>query len=571
MHVQLLLGALVLVHVCADAISDAAINTATITGSFCTAQKAANIVPEWRGLKHRVIQSKSAYPAETNKKTPTEVMVVFVLTKYLILTIINRNQRRSHNQKIQLMKVSIRRLLIALALVLPWNIFAQGTAFTYQGLLNNGASPASGSYDMTFTLFAANTGGVAIAGPVTNSATIVSNGLFTALVNLGPGAFIGASNWLEIAVRTNGAGTFNTLAPRQQVTPTPYAVTAENVIGLTTQNATNITSGTLADARLSSNVALRNASQTFTGQNTFSSGVVANTIAPASQLTIAGDILMSGGANVYHNFSLTGGNSAGFLYGSYPAFGDGIHLGYNFYADNSGTTHIPNTGGGTSRITVGYGSISLLTGGVNLAPSSGVTINSEGYVGIGTAAPADQLDVNGYIHCDLGINLTGDGTTQNWYIEDYGGGLEFLNYDAGDVGALIYATDGSYHQFSDVRMKRDITNLDNTLDRLLQLRPVSYRFRSAPKNAPLSLGLIAQEVQPLFPEVVGEGPNGMKDLAYSELVPVTIRSIQELNQKLETQLKQRDTEIQDLKDSNDALAKQLNQLQAAVQALQEKK
>ena len=513
-------------------------------------------------------------------------MVVFVLTKYLILTIINRNQRRSHNQKIQLMKVSIRTLLIALALVLPWNIFAQGTAFTYQGLLNNGASPASGSYDMTFTLFAANTGGVAIAGPVTNSATIVSNGLFTALVNLGPGAFIGASNWLEIAVRTNGAGTFNTLAPRQQVTPTPYAVTAENVIGLTTQSATNITSGTLADARLSSNVALRNASQTFTGQNTFSSAVSANTISPASQLTIAGDILMSGGANVYHNFSLTGGNSAGFLYGSYPAFGDGIHLGYNFYADNSGTTHIPNTGGGTSRISVGYGYISLLTGYVNSAPANGLTISQngavsmtdnlttvwdittqDGYIGVCNSDPQAALDMPGTLISRLGINNSSywwAGTTTSF---TFGFGTS-----SSDNAAVAYIdTSGNYHQSSDRGLKRDITSLDSTLDRLLQLRPVSYHFRSAGTNAPPSLGFIAQEVQPLFPEVVGVQTNGVKDLVYSELIPVTIRSVQELNQKLETQLKQRDTEIQDLKDSNDALAKQLNQLQAAVQALQEKK
>jgi hypothetical protein len=135
-------------------------------------------------------------------------------------------------------------------------------------------------------------------------------------------------------------------------------------------NATNITSGTLADARLSTNVARLNASQTFTGQNTFSGTVVANTIAPASTLTVAGDILMSGGA-AYHNLSLSGGNSTGFLYGSYnpPAnLGDGIHLGYNWYADAGGNGHVINGGGATSRITAGYGEIILAVGDVNLAP-----------------------------------------------------------------------------------------------------------------------------------------------------------------------------------------------------------
>ena len=469
------------------------------------------------------------------------------------------------------MKASIRRLLVALALALPWSAFAQGTAFTYQGKLNDGGSPASGSYDLTFTLFATNTGGVILAGPVTNGATIVSNGLFTTLVNLGPGAFTGGSNWLEIAVRTNGASSFRTLTPRQQVTPTPYAIMAENVTGLTNLNAANVTSGTLADARLSSNVALRNANQTFTGQNTFNNGsgvsisgpVSANTMAPASTLTIAGDILMSGGATVYHNFSLTGGNSAGFLYGSYPAFGDGIHLGYNFYADNNGTGHIPNTGGGTSRISVGYGSISLLTGGVNASPFYGLTINSSGNIGINNPNPQATIDLY-YDIIYRGNGLWWAGITS-------GGNFGFGVNSLANQAVAYIDTSGNYHQNSDRRLKRDITSLDNTLDRLLQLRPVSYHFLSASTNAPLCLGLIAQEVQPLFPEVVGEQTNGVTDLVYSELVPVAIRSIQQLNQKLETQLEQRDSEIQVLKQSNDALVKQLNKLQAAVQALQEKR
>ena len=120
----------------------------------------------------------------------------------------------------------------------PSTALAQGTAFTYQGQLQNNGSPASGTYNLTFTLFNTNTSGVAIAGPVTNTAVNVTNGLFTTTVNFG-NAFAGASNWLEIGVSTNGANAFITLLPRQQVTPTPYAITAENVVGLTVQENTN--------------------------------------------------------------------------------------------------------------------------------------------------------------------------------------------------------------------------------------------------------------------------------------------------------------------------------------------
>jgi hypothetical protein len=77
-------------------------------------------------------------------------------------------------------------------------VFGQGTAFTYQGQLQNNGSPASGSYDLTFTLFNTNITGVPIVVPVTNNAVGVTNGLFTVLIDFGPGAFTGTSNWLSL-------------------------------------------------------------------------------------------------------------------------------------------------------------------------------------------------------------------------------------------------------------------------------------------------------------------------------------------------------------------------------------
>src|SRR3954447_11518976 len=50
---------------------------------------------------------------------------------------------------------------------------AQGTAFTYQGRLNSGASPASGLYDLQFAIYdSTNNPGVLLAGPLTNNATM---------------------------------------------------------------------------------------------------------------------------------------------------------------------------------------------------------------------------------------------------------------------------------------------------------------------------------------------------------------------------------------------------------------
>src|SRR5271165_5781458 len=92
--------------------------------------------------------------------------------------------------------------------------FAQGTAFTYQGRLQNNGSPASGTYNLTFSLFNASSGGGAVAGPVVTNGVIVANGLFTVLIDFGPGVLTGAANWLEVGVEANGASSFTTLTPR---------------------------------------------------------------------------------------------------------------------------------------------------------------------------------------------------------------------------------------------------------------------------------------------------------------------------------------------------------------------
>jgi len=109
-------------------------------------------------------------------------------------------------------------------------VFAQGTAFTYQGRLNDGASPANGTYDLTFSLFNVSSGAGQVGNTFTNSATAVSNGLFTVTLDFGAN-FPGAGRWLEIGVRTNGGGAFATLSPRQPLTATPYALTASNLTG----------------------------------------------------------------------------------------------------------------------------------------------------------------------------------------------------------------------------------------------------------------------------------------------------------------------------------------------------
>ena len=142
-------------------------------------------------------------------------------------------------------KLAAIALLLAMLAVQLATARAQTTAFTYQGQLNDSGAIANGSYDISFAAYDAATAGNLIGGIVTNSAVTVSNGLFTTTVDFGSGVFTGGDLWLEIAVSTNGANAFATIAPRQPFTPAPYAIYAANSATATSIAANSITAAEL--------------------------------------------------------------------------------------------------------------------------------------------------------------------------------------------------------------------------------------------------------------------------------------------------------------------------------------
>jgi hypothetical protein len=111
----------------------------------------------------------------------------------------------------------------------------QGTAFTYQGRLTDGAAPATGTYDFQFVLYDAAVGGAQVGPIVLRDDVAVAGGLFTVRLDFGP-AFAGSRRWLDIGVRPGTAtGTYTVVSPRQELTAAPaalYAATAATVAGL---------------------------------------------------------------------------------------------------------------------------------------------------------------------------------------------------------------------------------------------------------------------------------------------------------------------------------------------------
>jgi hypothetical protein len=245
-------------------------------------------------------------------------------------------------------------LLAIFTLNLPLSTaHAQGTAFTYQGQLQNNGNPASGTYNLTFTLFTNSTSGAAIAEPATNNAVAVTNGLFTVLINFGSGVWNGATNWLQIGVESNGASSFTTLSPRQQLTPTPYAIfanTASNVLGTVLAGQL---SGTVPLAQLPSTV-ITNGEPSVTLSNVTLTGLLTLPSAVATINAGGGSLLyIDGAADLYAglfagNAAISASDNTGIGYGSLSSNSNGVNntaIGYLSLANNTNGSFNVASGG----------------------------------------------------------------------------------------------------------------------------------------------------------------------------------------------------------------------------------
>jgi hypothetical protein len=114
--------------------------------------------------------------------------------------------------------------LLMLVVMRATTAYGQTTAFTYQGQLSDGGALATGSYDLRFALFDSAMGGAQLGASQNVPAVPVSAGVFTVQLDFGVSAFPGANRFVEIGVRPAGNGSYTTLAPRQQISSSPYAI-----------------------------------------------------------------------------------------------------------------------------------------------------------------------------------------------------------------------------------------------------------------------------------------------------------------------------------------------------------
>lgn len=373
------------------------------------------------------------------------------------------------------MKTKYYRLLMALA---PMAIFvvtsefstarAQGTGFTYQGALNNGGAPANGFYDFEFSLYPNSAGTGAKVGSTISATDVgVTNGLFSLALDFG-GVFSGNDTWLAVSVRSNGVGSYTSLTPLQELTPTPYAIfaaTASNVSG--TLPATQI-SGTIPLSQLPATLSLLSDPGT---QNLFAGLDAGNSTSPGTYNTAIGYSALNVNTGSY-NSALGNDALAGNTTGDANTADGVFSLWKNTTGANNtayGADSMAYNIGGSQNTAIGQGalenntngSFNVVLGGLAMANGVGGSDNTAlGYEALENNSTGFQNTATGY--GAMSANLTGSYNAAT--------GVGALGQSTADTGnaafgadALAFDNGGSYNSaFGSTALGLSTTGNNNT-------------------------------------------------------------------------------------------------------------
>jgi hypothetical protein len=144
------------------------------------------------------------------------------------------------------------------------------------------------------------------------------------------------------------------------------------------------------------------------------------------------------------------------------------------------------------------------------------TSNSSVYLGAQTKALADG-DVNEIV---IGYNAVGAGSNTATIGND--------SITKTVLKGIIYAD--AYYYTSDIRKKENVTNIENSLSKVLQLQGISYNLKDEENKR---MGFSAQELQKVYPELVKEGSDGYLSIDGTGLIAPLVEAIKEQQREIE--------------------------------------
>jgi hypothetical protein len=163
-------------------------------------------------------------------------------------------------------------------------------------------------------------------------------------------------------------------------------------------------------------------------------------------------------------------------------------------------------------------------------PAERMRVNNAGDIFMGLT-----LDMGGRLNVEDDGVAIGEGTSSNEYRRIYwntsNDQLQFWN----GSNECVINSSGAFTDASDIKLKKDIEDLDYGINTVKALKPRKYKMKADEKE---QVGFIAQEVAPHIPEVVVDNtnPDGeeQKGLVYGQLTAVLTKALQEAIEKIET-------------------------------------
>ncbi|MCB9307518.1 MAG: tail fiber domain-containing protein [Lewinellaceae bacterium] len=224
----------------------------------------------------------------------------------------------------------------------------------------------------------------------------------------------------------------------------------------------------------------------------------------------------------------------------------------------SGGWQIAGSGGNAGVFSIEF------SNGSTISSAPAFTSNANTNVGIGglNNGPS-RLKI---LQKDIGLSLenTDNGRSWDFWVSDASGDLVLYNSQLGaGVPAGTFSAATGIYLPSDRRLKKDIAAIPaGVLSKIMMLQPMSYHYFVEEASSKRSLGFLAQDVQALFPELVGKSPsrNGQEQylsLNYTGFSVLAVKAIQEQQQ-----------EIEQLKEENDALRQRLDSFEARLLRLE---